>query len=285
MFTTVLLNSTHVVKDGNNNRLIYNFPQAKTLKNNAIVLDGLAVFYSWYNISSKYQNNQLSYNWFNSAGTGYTTFFITIPDGFYSIRELNAYIQSVFVTNNHYLVNTLTNKKYFLLEIVENSNFYSIQVNSYAVNQAYLTSQTWTIPAGANWTVSSTILQPQFIINQNGFRNLIGFSAGAFPPINSPATGITYSSLSSVCPQVSPVNSLIVRCNLVSSDYSIPTDVLTSFHINANWGEIVSFNPSNANPIKIRDGVYERIEITICDQDYNNVSIIDPSMVVRLLIQ
>ena len=102
MFTTVLLNSTHVVKDGNNNRLIYNFPQAKTLKNNAIVLDGLALFYSWYNISSKYQNNQLSYNWFNSAGTGYTTFFITIPDGFYTIRELNAYIQSVFVTNNHY---------------------------------------------------------------------------------------------------------------------------------------------------------------------------------------
>ena len=285
MFTTVLLNSTNVVKDGNNNRLTYNFPQAKTFKNNAIVLDGLAVFYSWYNISAKYQNNQLSYSWINSTGTGYTTSTITIPDGFYSVPSLNAYIQSVFVTNNHYLVNTLTNKKYFLLEIVENSNFYSIQVNSYAVNQAYLTSQTWTIPAGATWTVGATVLQPQFIINQNGFRDLIGYSAGSFPPINTPATGITYSSLSSVCPQVSPVNSLIVRCNLVSSDYSIPTDVLTSFHINANWGEVISFNPSNANPIKIRDGVYERIEITICDQNYNSISIIDPSMVVRLLIQ
>lgn len=285
MYTTILLNSNHVVKDGNNNRLTHAFPQAKTFKDNAIVLDGANLFYSWYNISAKYQNNQLSYSWINSTGNGYTTFNITIPDGFYSIPQLNAYIQSVFVTNNHYLVNTLTNKKYFLLEIVENSNFYSIQVNSYAVNQAYLTSQTWTIPAGATWSVGATVLQPQFIINQNGFRNLIGYSAGSFPPINNPATGVTYSSLSSVCPQVSPVNSLIVRCNLVSSNYSIPTDVLTSFHINANFGEIISFNPSNANPIKIRDGVYERIEITICDQDFNNISIIDPSMVVRLLIQ
>ena len=284
MFTTVLLNSTNVVKDGNNNRLTYNFPQAKTFKNNSIVLDGLNLFYSWYNISAKYNNNQLQYNWFNSAGTGYTTFLITIPDGFYDAKALNAYIQSVFVTNKHYVTHSITNKNVFLLEIVENSTFYSIQVNSYALNQAYLTSQNWVIPSGAGWSVGATVLQPQFIINQNSFSDLIGFSAGSFPPISNPATGITYSSLSTICPQLSPVNSLIIRCNLVSSDYSIPTDVLTSCHINANWGEIISFNPSNANPIKIRDGIYDRIEITICDQNYSSISIIDPSMVIRLLI-
>jgi hypothetical protein len=260
-YTTVLLNSTNVVKNGNNNKLVYTFPQAKSFKDNSIVLDGLAVFYSWFNISSKYGNHHLQYTWFNSAGTGYTTFNIVIPDGFYDARAQT-----------------------FFLEILENGTFYSIQMNSYAINQAYLTSQNWVIPSGATWTVGATILQPQFVINSNAFRDIVGFASGSYPPINSPATGVTYSSLSSVCPQVSPVNSLIVRCNLVSSNYSIPTDVLTSCHINGNWGEIISFNPSNANPIKIRDGIYSSIEITICDQNYNDIAIIDPSMVIRLLI-
>ena len=214
-YTTLLLNSNNVVKDGNNNRLIHTFPQAKQFKSNSIVLDGLNLFYSWFNISAKNNNNQLSYSWFNSAVTGYTTYLINIPDGFYTIQKLNAFIQSVFVTNKHYVTHSITNKIVFLLEIVENSTFYSIQVNSYALNQAYLTSQNWVIPSGAGWSVGATVLQAQFIINQNSFRDLIGFSAGSFPPISSPATGITYSSLSTICPQMSPVNSLIIRCNLV----------------------------------------------------------------------
>jgi len=283
-YTTVLLNSTNVVKGSTNNRLVYTFPQAKQFKDNSIVLDGLALFYSWFNISAKYGNNQFSYNWFNSTGTGYTTYDIIIPDGFYDARAINAFIQSVFITNKHYVTSSITNKQTFLLEIIENSTFYSIQMNSYAINQAYLTSQNWVIPSGATWTVGATILQPQFVINSNAFRDIAGFASGSYPPINSPTTGVIYSSLSSVCPQVSPVNSLIVRCNLVSSIYGIPTDVLTSCHINGNWGEIISFNPSNANPIKIRDGIYDRIEITICDQNFNDIAIIDPSMVIRLLI-
>jgi hypothetical protein len=284
MFTTVLLNSTNIVKNGNNNRLVYTFPQAKQFKDNSIVLDGLALYYSWFNISAKYGNNQLQYTWPNSTGNGYTTHGITIPDGFYDAKELDAFIKSVFISNRHYVTHSLTNKNNFFLEIVENSNFYSIQMNSYAVNQAYLTSQSWVIPAGATWTVGAAVLQPQFVIGPNAFRDIVGFATGSYPPINAPATGNKYSSLSSVCPQVSPVNSLIIRCNLVSSDYSIPNDVLTSFHINAGWGEIISFNPSNANPIKIRDGIYSSIELTICDQNFNDITIIDPSMVIRLLI-
>lgn len=285
MFTTVLLNSNNVVKGATNNKLVYTFPSSKTFKNNSIVIDGANLFYSWYNISAKYGNNQLQYKWLDASGLSTNTHTINIPDGFYTVSSLNAYIQSVFVTNKHYLVNSITNKNIFLLEILENSTFYSIQMNAYTITQAYLTSQSWTIPSGATWTISSLItFMPQFIINQNAFRDLIGFSAGNYPA-NGVNTGVTYSSLSTVCPQLSPVNSLIVRCNLVSSDYSIPTDVLTSFHINANWGEVISFNPSNANPIKIRDGIYERIEVTICDQDFKDISIIDPSMVIRLLIQ
>ena len=284
MFSTILLNSNNIVKDGTNSKLVYTFPQAKTFKDNSIVVDGVNIFYSWFNISSKYNNNQLQYKWLNLAGNGTTDYTITIPDGFYDATGINNYITSVFQTNKHYLVNTVNNQEVFLLKLAENSAFYSIQLNAYAINQAYLTSQNWAVPAGANWTIASTMtFMPQYVINSNAFRDVIGFTAGSYPALGT-TTGSAFSALSSVCPQFSPVNSLIIRCNLVSSNYSIPTDVLTSCHINGNWGEIISFNPSNANPIKIRDGIYSSIEVTICDQNFNDITIIDPSMVIRLLI-
>ena len=209
----------------------------------------------------------------------------TIPNGFYTIPNLNACIQSVFITNKHYLVNTLTNKSVFLIEVVENATFYAIQINAYAINQSYLTSQSWTIPSGASWSIASFInFMPQIIINSNAFQNVVGFTAGSYPAIGN-TTGVTYSALSSYCPQVSPVNSLIIRCNLISNNYTIPNDVLSAVNINANFGEIISYNNSNNALIKIRDGVYEKLEITICDQDFKNIQIIDKSMVVRLLIQ
>lgn len=284
MFSSIVLNSNNVVADGNGNKLVYTFPSSKTFKDNSIVLDSMSLFYSWFNISSSYSNNVFQYTWINSAGTGYTTHTITIPSGFYDVKALNAYIQSVFVTNNHYLVHSLTNKKYFLIELLENATFYAVQMNAYAINQAYLASQGWTIPSGATWTIGATILMPQFIINSNSFRDIVGFTAGNYPAIGN-TTGVTYSALSSYCPQVSPVNSLIIRCNLISNNYTIPTDVLSAVNINANFGEIISYTNSNNALIKIRDGVYEKLEITICDQDFKNIQIIDKSMVVRLLIQ
>lgn len=285
MFSSIVLNSNNVVADGNGNKLVYTFPSSKTFKDNSVVLDSMSLFYSWFNISSSYSNNVLQYRWLDTAGTGYTTHTITIPSGFYDAKALNAYIQSVFITNKHYLVNSVTGKIVYLLEILENATFYAIQMNAYTITQAYLTSQSWTIPSGANWSIASFInFMPQFIINSNAFQNVVGFTAGSYPATGN-TTGVTYSALSSFCPQVSPVNSLIIRCNLISNNYTIPNDVLSAVNINANFGEVVSYNNSNNALIKIRDGVYEKLELTICDQDFKNIQIIDKSMVVRLLIQ
>lgn len=285
MSSTVLLNSTNVVNNGNGNKLVYTFNNPKTFKNNTISLASVDLFYSWYNISAKYGNNSLQYSWLNSTGNGYSTFNINIPDGFYTIPQLNVFIQSVFISNKHYLINTVSNAKIFLLECVENSNYYKIQLNSYAVDSAYLTAQTWSVPSGSSWIVTNLTLMPQFVINSNSFRDIIGFTAGSYPVLNSPTTGIKYSSVSLYCPQVSPVNSLIMRCNLISNIYTNPSDILTSFHINASFGSVISYQPSTSNPIKIQDSIYSSIEITICDQNFNDISIIDPSMVVRLLIE
>ena len=106
MFSSIVLNSNNVVADENGNKLVYTFPSSKTFKDNSVVLDSMSLFYSWFNISPSYGNNVLQYRWLDTAGNGYTTHTITIPSGFYDVKALNAYIQSVFITNKHYLVNS-----------------------------------------------------------------------------------------------------------------------------------------------------------------------------------
>jgi len=284
MLSSIILNSKNIVNDGYNNKLKYSFPTPVEFKKNGITVAGLDVFYSWFNISNDYANNVFSYRWFDNTGTGYTTYSVLIPDGFYDVKSLNAYLQSVFISNKHYVVDQ-SNKKIFLLEMVTNPTYYACQLNAYAINNTYLTSMNWTVPAGATWTIGATILMPQFIIQSNAFRDVIGFDAGVYPVVGSPVTGVINSVKSTYCPEVSPVNSLILRCNLLSSKYCNPNDILTSFPINASFGSIVSFHPNSTNFINIRDGIYNEILITICDQNYNPIKIIDPSMVVQLLIQ
>src|SRR5579863_6866 len=59
-------------------------------ENNEIALTGATLWYSWYNISSKFENNILKY--FN--GTAWNN--LIIPDGIYDADELNNYLIDFF---------------------------------------------------------------------------------------------------------------------------------------------------------------------------------------------
>ena len=62
-----------------------------------IALDSITMAYSWYNVSSDYNNNTLKY----SQDSGKTWHTITLPNGNYSYLELNSYIQSEIESNSH----------------------------------------------------------------------------------------------------------------------------------------------------------------------------------------
>ena len=53
--------------------------------------------YSWYNVSSDYNNNTLKY----SQDSGKTWHTITIPNGNFSYKGLNSYIKNEIVSNGH----------------------------------------------------------------------------------------------------------------------------------------------------------------------------------------
>ena len=66
-------------------------------KNYQLALGSISMSYSWYNVSSDYNNNILKY----SQDSGKTWHTITIPNGNFSYKQLNSYIQSVIVSNGH----------------------------------------------------------------------------------------------------------------------------------------------------------------------------------------
>ncbi len=90
MGKTIILNTSNIVENSNNTKLVYNFPSGGYyFKNDMIALQSVYQFFSIFNITSDYGNNSFSYVWFD--GVEYS---ITIPDGYYEISDLNSYFQS-----------------------------------------------------------------------------------------------------------------------------------------------------------------------------------------------
>jgi len=60
---TICLTSQNLVADGQNNKLVYNFPNSVQFKDNYVSLSSISIYYSWFNISSALANNTFQYTW------------------------------------------------------------------------------------------------------------------------------------------------------------------------------------------------------------------------------
>ena len=272
---TIILNSTNLVV-GDNSRYNYTFPVSATFdKDDEIAVSSINIYYSWFNISSSLGNNTFSYTW----PVGAITINITIPDGFYTANTLNSYLQSVMITNNHYLINGSGNYVYYI-EFVENSSSYSIQFNSYPIPTALPAG--WSAPAG--WpgypAIAST---PQITIPSTNIRYILGFNAGTYPTV---VQATNYSKISDFTPQFSPVQSVLVSCSLVNNSLAVPSNILFSFApTDTTFGSIIS--PAITYPIwnEITPGTYPNFQVQFLDQSYQALPIRDTNLVLCLSIR
>ena len=58
MVATIVLNQSNIVPDGNNNTLVYKFPNSVSFPNHEIAVQSVNMFYSWTNINSAPLANQ-----------------------------------------------------------------------------------------------------------------------------------------------------------------------------------------------------------------------------------
>lgn len=287
---TLILNSSNVDYGSNNSKFTYNFPQGGyTFKNDLIAIQEIAQYFSCFNITSNYNNKSFSYIWIDG-----TTWDVNIPDSFLQVNDINEFLQSVMITNKHYLV-TSSGQNVYLLEMVINQARYAVQLNEYLISTAIATANSWTLPAGATWVLPTNSILPYFVFSStNNFRLLIGYQAGQYPSgsiagippaqTQTPAFTSAQSQLSSVAPQITPYSSFQVLCSIVNNRAVIPSQLIYTYTpTNATFGALQTYQP-NAELAwnKIEDGTYTRLTIEFRDQLGFPVSFQDPNTTITL---
>lgn len=280
---TLIINGENLVSGPYNDTYKYNFPIGSVeFKNDQVAVSAIYMYYSWFNITSAttgsmYNNNVFQYVWYNNSGS--STYTVTLPDGYYEVSDINAYLQSQMVANGHYLLDSNGDYVYYL-ELVTNTTYYAVQFNSYPIPTS--------LPSGytnpASITFPATATTPQIIISStNNFKDVLGFDAGTYP---SPTQTTNYSKLSDYTPQVSPVSSLILSCTLLNNRYAIPSTLLYSFSpAGVSFGSLINITPPEMSFVDIQDGSYTDFTIEFRDQSLNRIAINDTNLVIMLTIK
>lgn len=290
MSQNIILNKSHIVNLGNgNNHLRYELPRSITFgEEDTVALSNLNIYFSWFNISAKNNNNFFQYRWVDDI-----VYDINIADGFYSIATLNEYVLSVMASRGH-MLETLDGSNFiYFFELRTNSTYYSTSIKLSSLSDQYdfndgqgLRPITDVVKKPSTFKLPTTFQAPEIIIpSNNNFGSLLGFSGTISMDTSSDITNRSETFLNTTVPNMMPSSSYILTCNLVSNEMSIPDNVFFSFTIpnNVGFGDVISPNLDLVHS-KIKVGVYNHIEVRIYDQNFVPLQVRDPEMLLNLAI-
>ena len=284
MSFTLVLNSSNVSNTSTNTTFKYDFVQGGFTSDNCeMCVSSVSIPYSWNNVSTYYNNKTFSLI-FSTAATTVTYSFV-LPDGFYTVNDINYFIQQTCISNGAYLIDSALNNVYFT-NIAYNATYYSIQVLLFSVPT---TIGTYTRPATGLYSTTGTGLPttaytPRLVIPTSGsIGTIIGFASGTFPAAQ---TVTSQSLLSTLTPIGTTVNSLIMQCSLVSNRVTVPSDILDSMPItNTAFGTNIVYDPSFEKFVNIANGTYSGFTVTFRDQNLNDIYAKDPNTSITLMIR
>ena len=274
----IVINSSNYVANSTN-VFSYTLPQSVKLTNKSkIAVASLSVYNSTFNITAARGNNTVTFT-FPSATPQTKTY--TIADGYYSASDLNWFLQSKMYADNLYVTsNSGTNVVYFY-EIVQNAVQYAIQLNAYYLpTSANATTLGYSQPSGATWTYPATNACPQLQFG-SAFGSLLGFAAQTYP---STAAATNQSKVSETTPNISPVDSYILTCNMINSKYSIPSNYFFSIPLTGALGSLITYNSSSLVYNDVAPNVYSNIVINFYDQLFNRLQMTDREIVLTIAI-
>ena len=293
----IVMNGTNLVQDGQNNKLIYKFPNSVVLKDKYIAVSSISMFYSWFNITAAEGNNTFSYVW--TTGVNGIEYIITIPDGLWDIDSINKYCQFIFIQNGTYVIASAEENLY-PFEILVNVNRYAVQLNTYIVPDTANLPVGYTLPA--NSPGLPAVPQNCVVNFPASFSDIVGYTAGfaseenvsgaaTFPP---PTASTNYASknaaetisyLSNKAPQVQPNSNLLFSLSNINNPYSQPSSIIYSLNSSVAIGELITEKPPNFIWNKMIEGTYNELRLTFLSTALKPVTINDPNMTILLTIR
>lgn len=154
---------------------------------------------------------------------------------------------------------------------------------------------TTTAPAFlAGMVISGTgITQGTYILSGSGnswvvsVSQTIGSIIGTFYSMGasqSPSYTTIQTFSSSSVPQVSPLSSYVLTCNLLNNNFAIPNSLLYSFAPDATFGSQFTIAPNQYSFIDIQPGQYNSFQVSFLDQNNIPTTLQDPNLVILLII-
>jgi len=290
---TLILNSSNIVEGTNNSVLSYEFAggNINLKKGQKVALASLQMYYSTFNITQANRNNSYSYVWMDG-----TTNVVLMPDGFYDILSLSNFLHFTMVQNKHYL-ETSTGEFVYLMTLGVNPVLYSVELNCFGISVALAATNVWTLPAGSTWVLPTNFIVPELVVPSSitsNFGLVIGFNSGTYPnsviagvppaQTQTPAYLTDQQFLSTTVPQVTPLSSFILTCNLINNNYAVPNNLIYSFAPQGNIGEQFTIAPNQLVFINVLEAQYSRFQVSFIDQNFRPVAIQDPNMIIQLII-
>lgn len=287
MSFTLVINSSNNVNPQTNTSFKYPFLGGNfDAKDMEMCVSALAVPYSWFNVSSFYNNQSFSLIFPTGIATGALTYTlnITLPAGFYQVSDIQNYIQNQCIAQGLYLVNSSSQNVYYFT-IATNVTYYTTQIvcspvpTSLPVGYTYAASGKYSSSTG----LPATGYTSQFVLPTSaGINTLIGWTAGTYPAAQQTTI---YTGLGTVTPIGSTVNSVTLRCNILRNDVTVPSDILDNFPINATFGSNITYTPSFEKWIPISNGTYSNLALQMVDQNLNSIVANDSNVSITLLIR
>lgn len=315
-----------------NNTFVFTFQRnVQTTDSSRISVSNFSVPYSWFNITAARKNNQYKYVWYDAnsgspdfpapnqvggaVGTnGGTVFTVTMPNGYYDVTTLNAYLQFVMIQNGHYLVDQNGNYVYFL-EWEYNVSLYRLQFNTYQLPNALPAG--WTNPAGVIAFVDTLgtgniapWYDPKFLLydQSNGFVGTTLFKFFGFLPVplsTLPSSGLVcrilpssinqsiakISILGDEAPQQTPDHSVCLSCSMVdnplrsSKDNQVSTFIVTTQNVSVSFGnDIVNSNFFTTWIPLVQNQQFRTLTFQLTSQDGTLLNLEDVDTSIELLL-
>ena len=302
---TLILNRSSIVQGTKNTVYKYKFQSTVTFRKARIALAKLSMYYSWPNITTMYNNTSFSYQWFDTSGNLTKTYSVDIPDGYYTLGDLNLYLYEVLVSRGHYVTYSPTattilgtsngiahsgSTKYVFFQIQENATFYSAQLSVYGVPPYGTLYASYGAVNGFGWRPPTTsdasiYYTGKFIIpSSNLFSKVIGFNSGVVGTGQVNRLTTQEDILSDFTPELCPVASVLMTCSLCKNKYSSPSSLVYSFTATTDYGAMIDEIAYQYMWTDIQPGSYNEFTIEFRDQDFRQMAILDPNNVIMLVL-
>ena len=283
--TTIQLSTVHWIPG--TNRYRYNFTSAIDLrgKKATLAMYQYGIFNCTYNISSKLNNNTYSVKWSNGR-----IYDFTIQDGYYSFFELNQVFQQNFTKQKLHLVSTTnSNQVYYFASVASNATAYASQIDVSFIPKSMPTGYKLPDFSGnlvQQWSLPTTPTYPQLILSP-GLQTLFGFTSQNTFPLSqtTPTNPVNVTFISDGYPVISPIFCYILTCNMVESKLSLVPNIFFQVPLTAKFGDMISSTTPSLTGLSVIPTIFNYIEISILDQNYNSLVLKDPELTISLILE